>query len=48
MDRWVWADDGTLFEYTHIVANSALHEFVYSYEIEEEFTWFSVVNAAFN
>lgn len=36
MDRWVWADGGTLFEYTHIVANSALHEFVYSYEIEEE------------
>ncbi len=36
IDRWVWADDGTLFEYTHIVANSALHEFVYSYEIEEE------------
>lgn len=36
MDRWVWADDGTLFEYTHIIANAALHEFTYSYEIEEE------------
>src|SRR6266851_3034362 len=31
MDRWVWGDDQKLFEYTHIVANSALHEFVYSY-----------------
>jgi len=36
MDRWVWADDGTLFEYTHIVANSALHEFTYSYDLDEE------------
>lgn len=36
MDRWVWADDGTLFEYTHIVANGALHEFAYTYDIDEE------------
>ncbi len=36
LDRWVWADDGTLFEYTHIIANAALHEFTYSYEIDEE------------
>ncbi|HZR43554.1 MAG TPA: GntR family transcriptional regulator [Ktedonobacteraceae bacterium] len=36
MDRWVWADDETLFEYTHIVANAALHEYTYSYDIEEE------------
>jgi GntR family transcriptional regulator len=36
MDRWVWGDDGTLFEYTHIVANGALHEFAYSYPIDEE------------
>ena len=36
MDRWVWADDKTLFEYTHIIANAALHEFTYSYDISEE------------
>ncbi|MBE3557878.1 MAG: GntR family transcriptional regulator [Ktedonobacteraceae bacterium] len=36
MDRWVWGDDGTLFEYTHIVANGALHEFSYSYDLNEE------------
>lgn len=36
MDRWVWADDGTLFEYSHIIENSALHEHTYSYDIEEE------------
>jgi len=36
LDRWVWADDNTLFEYTHIVANGALHTFTYSYEIDEE------------
>jgi GntR family transcriptional regulator len=36
MERWVWANDDTLFEYSHIVANAALHEFSYSYEIEEE------------
>ncbi len=36
MDRWVWGDDKTLFEYTHVVANGALHEFTYSYDIDEE------------
>lgn len=36
MDRWVWGDNETLFEYTHIVANAALHEFSYSYPIDEE------------
>jgi len=36
MDRWVWANDDRLFEYTHIVANGALHEFSYTYDIEEE------------
>lgn len=36
MDRWVWADDETLFEYTHIVANAALHEYSYTYDIDEE------------
>lgn len=36
MDRWVWGNDETLFEYTHVVANSALHEFAYSYDLDEE------------
>ena len=36
MERWVWADDSTLFEYTHMVANGAIHEFSYSYDIDEE------------
>lgn len=36
MDRWVWADDQTLFEYTHITANAALHEYAYEYDITEE------------
>jgi GntR family transcriptional regulator len=36
MDRWVWADDNTLFEYSHIIANAALHEYTYSYDIDEE------------
>ncbi len=36
MDRWVWAQDGTLFEYSHIVANAALHEYSYTYDIDEE------------
>ena len=36
IDRWVWADDGTLFEYSHIVANAALHEYTYTYDIDEE------------
>ena len=36
MDRWVWGDNGTLFEYTQIVANAALHEFSYAYDLDEE------------
>jgi len=36
MDRWVWANDETLFEYTHIIANAALHEYTYEYDIDEE------------
>lgn len=36
MDRWVRGDDETLFEYTHVVANGALHEFAYAYDIDEE------------
>ncbi len=36
LDRWARAEDNTLFEYSHIVANGALHEFTYSYNIEEE------------
>lgn len=36
LERWVWADDNTLFEYTHIVANATLHEFTYTYDIDEE------------
>ena len=36
IERWVWADDGTLFEYSHIVANAALHEYTYAYDIDEE------------
>lgn len=36
MDRWVWAHDNTLFEYSHIVANAALHEYSYAYDIDEE------------
>jgi GntR family transcriptional regulator len=36
LDRLVWADNGTLFEYSHIIANAALHEFDYSYDISEE------------
>lgn len=36
MDRWVWANDKTLFEYTHIIANAALHEYTYEYDISEE------------
>jgi DNA-binding GntR family transcriptional regulator len=35
MDRWIWADNDTLFEYTRIIANAALHEFTYSYDIDE-------------
>ena len=33
MDRWVWDDHETLFEYTHIVANGALHELSYCYHL---------------
>lgn len=36
MDRWVWANDKTLFEYSHIIANAALHEYTYEYDIDEE------------
>ncbi len=36
MERWVWAHDNTLFEYTHIIANAALHEYTYTYDIDEE------------
>ncbi len=36
MDRWVWTDKNILFEYSHIVANAALHEYTYEYPIEEE------------
>ena len=36
MDRWVWAHENTLFEYSHIVANAALHEYTYTYDIGEE------------
>ena len=36
MDRWVWGEDKTLFEYTHVVANGAFHEFTYAYDIDEE------------
>jgi GntR family transcriptional regulator len=36
MDRWVWANDNELFEYTHIIANAALHEYTYEYNIDEE------------
>jgi GntR family transcriptional regulator len=36
MDRWVWSNTGLLFEYSHIIANAALHEYTYSYEIDEE------------
>lgn len=36
MDRWVLADDGTLFEYSHIIENAALHEHSYEYDIDEE------------
>ncbi len=38
MERLVWgdADSDTPFEYTHIVANAALHKFNYTYPIAEE------------
>lgn len=36
MDRWVWAENETLFEYSHIIENAALHEHTSTYKIEEE------------
>ena len=36
MDRWVWSNTDLLFEYTHIIANAALHEYTYTYDIDEE------------
>ncbi len=36
MDRWVWSDKNVLFEYTRIIANAALHEYAYTYDIGEE------------
>lgn len=36
MDRWVWTEDNILFEYTHIVANAALHEYAYTYDVDDE------------
>lgn len=36
MDRWVWTDNNILFEYSHIVANAALHEYTYNYNIDIE------------
>jgi GntR family transcriptional regulator len=36
MDRWVWANDKTLFEYTRIIANASLHEYTYLYDISKE------------
>lgn len=36
MDHWLWGDDGTLLEYTHVIANGAFHEFAYTYDIDEE------------
>jgi GntR family transcriptional regulator len=40
MDRWVWGEkengEEILFEYTKMVANAALHDFTYSYTIDEE------------
>lgn len=36
MDRWIWSDKEVLFEYTHIIANASLHEYTYTYDIDEE------------
>jgi DNA-binding GntR family transcriptional regulator len=42
MDRWVWGvhedrpEEEILFEYTKNIANAALHEFAYDYDIDEE------------
>jgi GntR family transcriptional regulator len=35
MVRLVWDDHETLFEYTHIVANGALHELSYCYQLSQ-------------
>lgn len=39
MDRWVWAKDGKkqeiLYEYSRIVFNASLHQFVYEYPLPE-------------
>jgi len=39
MDRWVWACDGKkkglLCEYSRIVFNASLHQFVYEYPLRE-------------
>ena len=39
MDRWVWAKDGKkkeiLYEYSRIVFNASLHQFVYEYPLWE-------------
>ncbi|MFS8514329.1 MAG: UTRA domain-containing protein, partial [Planifilum fulgidum] len=39
MDRWVWAKDGKkkeiLYEYSRIVFNASLHQFVYEYPLRE-------------
>lgn len=42
MDRWVWGEkegsegEEILFEYTRIIANASLHDFTYTYTIDEE------------
>ncbi len=36
MDRWVWTNNEILFEYSRIIANAALYEYTYSYDIDEE------------
>lgn len=36
MDRWVWAEDELLFEYSHIIENASLHEHTFNYDIDEE------------
>ena len=32
IERWIFISDGSVFEYTVIIANAALHEFTYTYE----------------
>lgn len=36
MDRLVWTNEGVLFEYSKIIANAALHEYAYEFDINEE------------